>query len=85
MAENGRVVIPAAVRRESGVRPGEQLTVRAEDGAVILETRGALLRRIQSEYREHGGKPDAVERLIESRRAEARREREGTQRSRRSR
>lgn len=85
MADNGRVVIPAAIRRQSGIRPGEQITVRAEDGAVILETREALLRRIQSDYRRDGGEPDAVERLIGSRREEARREREGPERSPRSR
>jgi AbrB family looped-hinge helix DNA binding protein len=37
MDSRGRVVIPAAVRRQAGLRPGTELEVRWRDGRIELE------------------------------------------------
>jgi AbrB family looped-hinge helix DNA binding protein len=71
----GRVVIPAQLRRELGIEPGETLMARVESHRLVLERRDEILRRLRSELRdarpESGG---VVEELIAERRAEARRE-----------
>ena len=36
MGANGRVVIPAGIRRELGLEPGEELVVRVRDGRIEL-------------------------------------------------
>jgi AbrB family looped-hinge helix DNA binding protein len=78
---NGRIVIPAAIREQMGVKPGEWLYMDFEDGALRIETFPARIRRIQREaakYIEPG--VSAVDELIAERREEARREEEETQR-----
>jgi AbrB family looped-hinge helix DNA binding protein len=44
----GRVVVPKALRDELGLQPGRELTIRAHDGALVLEplpTQVKLVRR----------------------------------------
>ncbi len=82
---NGRIVIPAAVRHELGLEPGTELTVSAEDGRVVLETRENLLRRIQAEVKAAAGDRSLVDELIaERRRAFEQEERELEEWTRRS-
>ncbi|MEE4302203.1 MAG: AbrB/MazE/SpoVT family DNA-binding domain-containing protein [Pseudomonadales bacterium] len=72
----GRIVIPASLRRALGLAPGDRLVVRAEGGALVLERPDAALRRLQARF---DGVRDGVslaEELIAERRAEAARERE---------
>lgn len=71
---NGRVVIPAAVRRELGLDPGTELTVGVEDGRVVIETRENLLRRIRAEWQAAAGEESMVDELIADRRLEAAKE-----------
>jgi AbrB family looped-hinge helix DNA binding protein len=42
---NGRVVIPAAVRKALDLRPGDELIMRIEDGELRLSTRRQALAR----------------------------------------
>ena len=65
---NGRVVIPVEVRRELGLESGAELSVNAEDGRVVLETRENLLRRIQAEWGAAAGESSMVDELIAERR-----------------
>jgi AbrB family looped-hinge helix DNA binding protein len=77
--EQGRVVVPAGLRRELGLSSGTQLVAYVEDGRLILEPRAHLLRRMQREFREAGdaaGERNAVESLIAERRTDAQREAE---------
>jgi AbrB family looped-hinge helix DNA binding protein len=49
VAEGGRIVIPAAYRRVLGIRPGDEVVLRLDDGEVRVSTR-ALARRRAREY-----------------------------------
>lgn len=70
---DGRVTIPAQLRRAAGIEPGQRLVAYVEDGRVVLEEWGHLLRRVQERVAAAtGGHPgSAVDALIADRRAEA--------------
>jgi AbrB family looped-hinge helix DNA binding protein len=71
----GRVVIPAELRRELGLEPGETLMARVESRRLVLEPRGEILARLRSELR-GATQPETsmVDELLAERRREARRE-----------
>ena len=70
----GRLVVPAALRRELGLHPGERLLARVKDGALILEPRQVVERRLRERFREVSPQVSLADALIEERRAEAARE-----------
>ena len=74
MGANGRVVIPAQIRRELGLEQGDELVASVDGRRLVLETRDALLRRIQAEYRAAAGDRSLVDELIAERRRAAERE-----------
>ena len=71
----GRVVIPAEVRRRMGIEPGASIAFVEEDGQLGLMTVTQGIRRAQAIARRHikPGK-SLVDELIAERRAEAARE-----------
>jgi AbrB family looped-hinge helix DNA binding protein len=70
----GRVVIPAAVRRELGIEQGSRLTVLVDAGAVVFVPRDHVRRRLKAMF---AGLPTSMSRqLLRERRLEARREAE---------
>ncbi|MGH3629973.1 MAG: AbrB/MazE/SpoVT family DNA-binding domain-containing protein [Sciscionella sp.] len=73
--KNGRLTIPAQLRRAAGIEAGRPLVVYVEDARVIIETRRALAERIRRDvartWRGHGS---VVDELLTERRAEAARE-----------
>jgi len=75
---DGRVTIPAQVRRAAGIEPGQTLVVYVERGRVVIEERAHLLARIQDEVisaaTAAGHTGSVVDELIADRRAEAARE-----------
>ncbi len=75
---DGRVTIPAQVRRAAGIEPGQTLVVYVECGRVVIEERNHLLGRLQDEAIKAataaGRLDSAVDELIADRRAEAARE-----------
>ena len=72
---NGRVVIPAAVRRALDLRPGDDLIIRVEDGELRMSTRRQALARARRLIRESiPSDEDLTQSLIDDRRAEAARE-----------
>ena len=72
---NGRVVIPAAVRRALDLRPGDELILRVEDGELRLSTRRQALVRARRMIRRYiPGDEDLTQSLIDDRRKEAERE-----------
>ena len=76
--EQGRVTIPAQLRRELGIESGSSLVAYVDDGRLILEPRAYLVARIQREARASlvsGG--SVVDELINERRREAVREQAG--------
>jgi AbrB family looped-hinge helix DNA binding protein len=72
---NGRVVIPAAVRRALNLKPGDELIMRVEDGELRLSTRRqALARARRMIHRYIPSDEDLTQSLIDDRREEAARE-----------
>lgn len=48
---NGRIVIPAAVRDQMGLNPGEAVVMEIDaDGILRLESHRAHIRRLQQEF-----------------------------------
>jgi AbrB family looped-hinge helix DNA binding protein len=81
--ENGRIVIPAAIREQMGLKAGEAVVMEIEDGILRIESHRAHIRRIQQEFRQSpapGSKlaPQQLitEQLIEDRREDASQEME---------
>lgn len=71
----GRLTIPAQIRREAGIEVGTPLVVYIEDGRVVIETREQLARRTRHEVGESwSGEGSVVTELLADRRAEAARE-----------
>ena len=69
------MVIPAEMRRELELEPGETLMAHVESRRLVLERRDEILERLRSEVRgARRGKASAVDELLADRRAEARRE-----------
>jgi AbrB family looped-hinge helix DNA binding protein len=72
----GRIVIPAPLRRAMGIETGDALLAHAEGGTLVLESRDATLRRLQAAFSGVREETDLAEELIADRRAEAARERD---------
>jgi AbrB family looped-hinge helix DNA binding protein len=75
LGENGRISIPAAYRRELGMRTGDELIMHVEDGEIRLVSPKQALeraRRVLAKYIKGG--ESLADSLIADRRAEASRE-----------
>jgi AbrB family looped-hinge helix DNA binding protein len=72
----GRIVIPAALREELGVSPGQELVARVEDGRLVLERRDDVVRRLKGRFAHVPAGRMLSEELIAERREEARLEAE---------
>lgn len=81
--QNGRIVIPAAIRKQMGISPGDSVLMEVEDGVLRMESYLARIRRIQQEFAQYN-RPGvlASDELIAERREEARREEEEVERDR---
>lgn len=79
MGEQGRVVIPAGVRRELGLAVGDRLVLRTEGKRLVLEPRASIRERLRGQFAPLSRDGiSLVDELLDERRQEARREREGT-------
>jgi len=73
----GRVTIPAQLRREAGIEPGSTVVAHLEDGRIVLETREHLMDRLRRDVAAEWNDPahpSAAAELIAERHAEAARE-----------
>jgi AbrB family looped-hinge helix DNA binding protein len=68
----GRVVIPAAIRRELGIAVGSQLVALVEGGGVVLLPRAEVKRRLRRMFAAVGTSMSAE--LVRDRRRQARHE-----------
>lgn len=75
LGRQGRIVIPATLRKELGLQEGDVLHARAEGGRLVLETPRSILERLRGQLRAAAGDRDLVAELLAERRAEAKRER----------
>ena len=64
VGDRGRVVLPAALREELGLRQGDVLSVTLEDGQLVASTPRAAQDRVRARIRGTG----VVEGLLEDRR-----------------
>lgn len=75
IGSQGRLVLPRVVREQLGAEEGTVYEATVEDGRLILETREALLHRMQREVVDAIDAPRSlVDELLTERRAEAARE-----------
>jgi AbrB family looped-hinge helix DNA binding protein len=78
ISANGRIVIPAKIRKALGITPGEMLTMDARDGVLRIESFDRQLERIQDEIiRLVGRERSLADELIAERHEEVRRELDG--------
>lgn len=70
---NGRIVLPAAIRHQLGVGPGDEVVLRVEKEGVRVTSMAAAVKEAQAIVRRHArGGRSAVDDLLAWRRAEAR-------------
>lgn len=70
LGDGGRIVIPAAMREEMAVKPGDTLIAHVEDGVLHVVSYEANLRKIQAEmakYKKPG--ESVVDEFLAERRA----------------
>lgn len=72
LGPQGRIVIPAALRRRLRLATGDELVAWVEGERLVLERRDAALAELKGIFASSDGR--GVERLIAERRAEAARE-----------
>lgn len=70
----GRLVIPADIRRKLGISPGDVLIAMVEDGRLVLEKRETVLQRLRQRFAHIPPGVSLADELISERRAEAGRE-----------
>ena len=72
LGKQGRLVVPAPLRRELGLAPGDELVARAENGRLVFERKSAVVERLRARFKDVAG--SLSEELGRERRAEAARE-----------
>jgi AbrB family looped-hinge helix DNA binding protein len=72
LSKEGRVLIPAAIRQELGLRVGEPLSISVVDGEIRVVSRLAALRRMQQRLAHlRDPQSSAVDELLRERREAA--------------
>lgn len=74
MGAQGRLVIPAELRRALNLKPGDRLIARQEGDSLILERREAIEQRLIARFAKIPKGISLVDELIAERREAARRE-----------
>lgn len=77
--KQGRLVIPAEMRRELGIEPGASLVAYVDRGRLVVESWDHLADRLQDEVAQHTvpGEPSMVDHVVAEHRMEARAETAG--------
>ena len=76
VGRQGRLVIPAEIRRRLGLGTGDTLLLRVQEESLVLETREAVLARVKAAFDDVPRDVSLVDELLAERRAEAAREEE---------
>lgn len=74
LGAQGRLVIPAALRKRLGVDKGDTLLAHVDEGRIVLEKAESVKRRLKGRFAVLGKKVSLADELIADRRAEASRE-----------
>jgi AbrB family looped-hinge helix DNA binding protein len=70
----GRIVIPAELRRELGINTGDELVPSAEDGRLILTSREAAFEHLREIFSDAPPERILSEEVLRERREDARRD-----------
>ncbi len=74
VGEQGRIVLPAKYRRSLELQPGDEIVIRLEDDELRITAAHQAVARAKRLVRQYAGKRKSLsERLIQQRRAEAKR------------
>ena len=80
LGQQGRLVIPAEIREQMGVQPGDTLVLFMEDGHLVVDTPDHMISELQEKFRRSiPPGVSLVDELIAERREEFRRELEETE------
>ena len=74
VGRQGRLVIPAALRRALGLAEGDTLLARMENERLVLEKRSTIQQRLKTRFAAVSPEISLVDELIAERRTEYRRE-----------
>jgi len=74
LGRQGRLVIPAALRRSLGLADGDTLVARQEQGRLVLEKPETIKQRMRSRFARVPADRQLVDELLAERRLEAQRE-----------
>lgn len=74
VGEQGRLVIPAQLRKALAIEPGQTLIARVEEGRLVLEPRETIVARIRAQFAHLPPGVSLADELVAERREEARRE-----------
>ncbi|MGB5466712.1 MAG: AbrB/MazE/SpoVT family DNA-binding domain-containing protein, partial [Sedimenticolaceae bacterium] len=70
----GRLVIPAHLRRALDLKPGDRLIARKEGDSIVLERPENMIKRLQARFARVPADASLADELIAERQAEATRE-----------
>ena len=75
LGESGRIVLPAAIRKELGLKVGDRLTVSSDQGAIRILSRKMALERIRAGIiRQRGSLEGILDEFLAEKHEEAARE-----------
>jgi AbrB family looped-hinge helix DNA binding protein len=75
LGESGRIVLPAAIRKEYGLEPGERLTVTSQGGEIRIMSRKMALESIRAGIiKKRGSLKGILDEFLAEKHEEARRE-----------
>ncbi len=77
MSENGRILIPAAIREQLGFKPNGKIFAEIKDGSLVLTPLAQHYANLRAYFAQHLNVPEGVslvDELIAERRLEAKRE-----------
>ncbi len=50
MSQGGRLVIPAALRAQLNIQPGDELMMEAQDGALMVTSKSQRIRQVRQQF-----------------------------------
>lgn len=71
LGPQGRLVIPAHLRKALDLKPGDRLVIRQDGDSIVLERRENLLKRLRARFAHIPADVSLVDELITDRQAEA--------------